>query len=118
VAGIVLVALGLKKTIGDVGEPLKIVPAFALIGGFAIYLLAHVAFRYRNFHTINRRRLVLGIGLFALLPLAVEIPALATLAIVTAIACALIAYEAIRYAEDRDRVRHQLATDSAAPRSS
>jgi low temperature requirement protein LtrA len=111
VAGIVLVALGLKKTIGDVEEPLKIVPAFALIGGFAIYLLTHVAFRWRNVHSINRRRLGLGIALFALLPLAIEIPALATLAIVTAIACALIAYEAIRYAEHRDRVRHELATE-------
>jgi low temperature requirement protein LtrA len=115
VAGIILVALGLKKTIGDVDEPLKIVPAFALIGGFAIYLLTHVAFRFRNVHTINRRRLVLGIGLFALLPLAVEISALATLAILTAIACTLIAYEAIRYAEHRDRVRHELAVEAGAP---
>lgn len=81
-------------------------PAFALLGGYGIYLLAHVAFRWRNVHSINRRRLGLGIGVFALLPLAVEIPALATLAILTAIACALIAYEAIRYADDRDRARH------------
>ena len=112
VAGIVLVALGLKKTIEHVDDPLKLVPAFALIGGFAIYLLAHVAFRFRNVHTINRRRLGLGIGLFALLPLAVEIPALATLAILTAIACGLIAYEAIRYAEHRDRVRHEPAAEA------
>jgi low temperature requirement protein LtrA len=114
VAGIILVALGLKKTIGDIDEPLKIVPAFALIGGFAIYLLSHVAFRWRNVHTLNRRRFWLGIGLFALLPVAVEIPALATLAIVTAIACLLIVYEAVRYAEHRDRVRHELATQSGA----
>jgi low temperature requirement protein LtrA len=114
VAGIILVALGLKKTIGDVDEPLKIVPAFALIGGFAIYLLAHVAFRWRNVHTVNRRRLGLGICLFALLPLAVEISSLATLAILTAVACALIAYEAIRYAEHRDRVRHQVAAEQGA----
>jgi low temperature requirement protein LtrA len=51
VAGIVLVALGLKKTIGDVGEPLKLVPAVAVLGGTSIYLLAHVAFRWRNVHT-------------------------------------------------------------------
>ena len=109
VAGIILIALGLKKTIEHVDDPLKAVPAFALVGGVAIYLLAHVAFRWRNVHTLNRRRFALGIGMFALIPLAVEIPALATLAIVTAIACALIAYEAIRYAEHRDRVRHELA---------
>ena len=115
VAGIILVALGLKKTIGDIDEPLKIVPAFALIGGFAIYLLSHVAFRWRNVHTLNRRRFALGIGLFALLPLAVDVPALATLAIVTAVACLLITYEAVRYAEDRDRVRHELAAESGGP---
>ena len=107
VAGIVLVALGLKKTIGDFDEPLKIETATALIGGFCLYLLAHVAFRWRNVHSVNRRRLGLGIGLLALIPLAVELDAIVTLAILTAIACALIAYEAIRYAEHRDRIRHE-----------
>ena len=33
-------ALGLKKTLGHVEEPLKTVPAFAMLGGTAIYLLA------------------------------------------------------------------------------
>ncbi len=112
VAGIVLVALGMKKTIGHVDDPLKIEAAAALIGGFSLYLLAHVAFRWRNTHTINRRRLGLGIVLLALIPLGVELPALATLAILTAIACALIAFETIRYAEHRDRVRHELTEAS------
>ena len=48
VAGIVLVALGLKKTIGHFDDHLDAVPAFALLGGLAIYLLGHVAFRYRH----------------------------------------------------------------------
>lgn len=112
VAGIVLVALGLKKTIGHVDDPLKIEAAVALIGGFCLYLLAHVAFRYRNVRTINRRRLVLGVGLLALIPVGVELPALATLAILTAIACAMIAYETIRYADARDRIRHELTEAS------
>ena len=60
VAGIVLVALGLKTTIGHTDEHLHAVPAFALLGGLAIYLLGHVAFRYRHVHTINRQRLLLG----------------------------------------------------------
>ena len=46
VAGIVLVALGLKKTLGHVGDPLDTVPAFALLAGVALYLLGLVAFRY------------------------------------------------------------------------
>ena len=109
VAGIVLLALGLKTTIADVEESLKIVPATALLGGVALYLLAHVAFRLRNLHTLNKQRLLSAVALLALLPAAIELPALATLAIVSALLVILIAYEAIRFAEARDRVRHQLA---------
>jgi len=107
VAGIVLVALGMKKTIGHFDDPLKIETAAALTGGFSLYLLAHVAFRYRNVRTVSVRRLILGVGLLALIPVGVELPALGTLAILTAFACALIAYETIRYAESRERVRHE-----------
>jgi low temperature requirement protein LtrA len=115
VAGIVLVALAMKKTLGHVDDPLKTVVGFALVGGLAIYLLAHVAFRLRNVGTLNRQRLVLAVVLLALLPLAAELPALAILAIVTALFCALIAYEAIRFAEARERVRHQLAAEPPSP---
>ena len=114
VAGIVLVALGLKKTLEHVDEPLPTVPAAALVGGLALYLLAHVAYRERNVRTLSVRRLVTAVVLVALLPVAVELPALATLALVTAVMCALIAYETIRYAEARDRIRHQLAAEPPA----
>jgi low temperature requirement protein LtrA len=107
VAGIVLVALSLKKTLGHVGDPLDTVPAFALLAGVALYLLGLAAFRFRHVHTINWRRLLLALALCALLPAAVELPALATLALVTALMCALITYETISYGEGRDRVRHQ-----------
>ena len=83
VAGIVLVALGMKKTLDDVDEPLKTVAAFALLGGLAAYLLAHVSFRYRHIHTINTRRAGLAVVLLAFLPVATEIPALATVAVVS-----------------------------------
>ena len=58
VAGIVLVALGLKKTLEHTGEPLAIEVATALLGGTALYLLAHVAFRWRNVHRVSRQRLL------------------------------------------------------------
>jgi low temperature requirement protein LtrA len=114
VAGIVLVAVGLKKTLGDVDDPLATVPAFALLGGLAFYLLGLVGFRYRHVHTINRQRLLLGLALFALLPVAVELPALATLAIVTTLLFAMITYETLSYGEGRYRVRHdpQLTPES------
>ena len=106
VAGVVLVAVSLKKTLADVDDPLATVPAFALLGGLAFYLLGLVGFRYRHVRTINRQRLLLALAMFALLPAAVELPALATLAIVTALLFAMITYETVSYGEGRARVRH------------
>jgi low temperature requirement protein LtrA len=114
VAGIVLSALGLKKTLEHVGDPLELVPAIAMLGGTALYLLAHVAFRLRNLHTLNKQRLLCAGVVVALIPAAVELPALATLAILAALLSALIAYEAIRFAELRDRIRHELAREPVA----
>ncbi len=106
VAGVVLVAVSLKKTLADVDDPLAIVPAFALLGGVAFYLLGLVGFRWRHVRTINRQRLLLSLAMFALLPAAVELPALATLVIVTVLLAAMITYETISYGEGRTRVRH------------
>jgi low temperature requirement protein LtrA len=114
VAGIVLVALGMKKTLEHVDEPLKLVPAAALLGGSALYLLAHVGFRLRNVRTLNRQRLLLALVLVALVPATRDLPALATLALLAALLSALIAYEAVRFAEARDRIRHQLAREVVA----
>jgi low temperature requirement protein LtrA len=111
VVGIVLLALGMKKTIAHVEDPLKLVPGFALLGGVALYLLAHVAFRYRQIHTINTRRLALAVVLLALVPVAVELPALATLGILAALLVALITYETLSYGESRNRIRHDLARE-------
>jgi low temperature requirement protein LtrA len=107
-AGIALIAVGLKQTLEHVGRPLALVPAAALLGGAALYLLAHVAFRMRNMHSLNRRRLFCAVALLALVPAAVALgpPSLVTLAVLAAILSALIAYEALRFAESRERIRH------------
>ncbi|MGI8462060.1 MAG: hypothetical protein ACR2OC_10560 [Solirubrobacterales bacterium] len=52
----------MKKTIGYFDNPLEDAPALALLGGLSIYLLAHVAFRWRNIHTLNRQRLLTSYG--------------------------------------------------------
>ena len=114
IAGIVLGAVGLKKTLGDVGDPLKTVPAFALCGGIALYLLAHILFRLRNVRSLNRQRLVTSGLLLVLFPVALELPALATLAIVAGLLAGLIAYEAIHFAAARERVRHPAEAEAAA----
>ncbi len=106
VAGIVLVAFGMKKTIGHFDDHLHTVPAFALLGGLAAYLIGHVAFRYRHVHTINRQRLGLAIVLLILVPVAVEIPAIVSLAVANILIWAMIVYETRLYGEGRFQARH------------
>jgi low temperature requirement protein LtrA len=105
VAGIIIAASGLHETLAHVDEPLHDVPAFALLGGVAIYLLGHVALRLRGAHSINWRRLVLAGLLLALYPVALEVSSLTTLAIITALLAGLIVLETRGYGEGRLAVR-------------
>jgi len=107
IAGIALIAVGIKRTLIAVDDPLKLVSAAALLGGAAMYLLAHVAFRLRNMGSLSGRRLVCAIVLLALVPAGAVLPALATLGVLAATLVVLIAYEALRYADVRERVRHR-----------
>jgi low temperature requirement protein LtrA len=108
VAGIVLFSLGVKTTLGHSGEHLDTIPAIGLTGGAALYFLAHVAFRLRNVGTLNRGRLLIALVLLALTPVATHVPALAALAMVAVLTCALMAYEFVHFHEARERLRHAL----------
>jgi low temperature requirement protein LtrA len=101
----VLFALGAKKTLEHVGDPLETVPAVALSGGLALYFLTHVAFRLRLVRTVGRGRTATAIVLLALTPAVPEVPALSALALVTAVCCALIIYDVVHYREERALVR-------------
>ncbi|HEX5309404.1 MAG TPA: low temperature requirement protein A [Solirubrobacteraceae bacterium] len=118
VAGIALLAVGVKHTLANVSAPLAMVPAVALLGGAALYLLAHVAFRLRNMHTLSYRRLGCGLLLIALIPIerALEISSLATLAVLAAGMTGLILYEVVRYADTRERIRHGVAAPATPQR--
>jgi low temperature requirement protein LtrA len=105
----VLVALGVKKTLAHVDEPLETIPAVALFGGIALYYAGHLGFRLRNVRTLNRPRLVALLVCLALIPLGTEVDAFVSVALAAGVTSAVIAYEAIRYAEARDRVRHEIA---------
>ena len=104
VAAIVLVALGGKTTLAHVGDPLP--AATALVGGTALYLLAHVAFKVRTLGIVSVQRLGAAAVLLACLPLARRVDAGVTLAIVATVSWVLLAYEAVHYAESRRAVRH------------
>jgi low temperature requirement protein LtrA len=106
IAGIVLFALGLEAALHDVAEALDTVPAVALCGGGALYLLGHVASLFQTTGRVFRRRTVGALVLLALIPAAVAIPALAALALVSAVCSLVVAYEAIRHREHRVVLRH------------
>ena len=108
VAGIVLLALGLKKTLAHTDSPLGWVPAFALCGGVAAYLLALAAFRRRNTGSVNWLRLSVALVLLAAVPAVITVPALAALAGLALVLVALIGYESWHFAEARARIRAEL----------
>jgi low temperature requirement protein LtrA len=124
IAGIVLFALGMKKVMEYVGdeshhtlsEPLAVLPLSAMLGGVALYLFAHVAFRYRTWRHVFWRRLLVGGILVVSIPFAAHVPALAALAWLALVMVALIAFETITRAEYREQVRHEEdPTQTASP---
>ena len=115
IAGIVLLALGLKKVLEYVSdtshhtlsEALDPLPLAALYGGVALFLLGHVAFTYRVEHLVKVQRVVTAVLVLALIPLAAQIPALAALTLVAVILVALIALESVWFRDSRERIRHE-----------
>jgi len=105
VTGIILFAFAIKKTLAHVGDELTVVPALGLCGGPALYLLAYVALRVRVARTLGGGRFVAAVAYAALLPVALTVPALAALSLVTAVSVALHAYELVWWREARAETR-------------
>ena len=81
-------------------------PAVALCGGAALYLLAHIAFLVRTTGRVFRRRTFGALTLLALIPVSLASPALAALALVSGVCALVVSWEVIRYRESRVQVRH------------
>ncbi len=111
IVGIVLFAFAMKTIVAHVGEELDSVAAFALCGGSALYLLTYSAIRARVERrvTVSRGRFVAALVLLLVLPLAMFVPALAALALVTAVWLALHIYELVWWREARAESRSVLA---------
>jgi low temperature requirement protein LtrA len=112
IVGIVLFAFAMKNVIGHVGAELGSVPAFALCGGSALYLLTFSAIRMRVERrvTVSRGRFVAALVFLLVFPLATAVPALVALALVTAVWLALHTYELVRWREARAEARSVLAS--------
>lgn len=107
IAGIMLVALGIKKALAHTDLPLDTVPACALCGGAALYLAGHVAIRLRTVGSLNRQRVFCALILLALIPFATSVDAVVAVVTVALVHVALIAYEAMHFREARLRVRRE-----------
>src|SRR5437763_9294439 len=80
VAGIIIFAVGAKLVIEGSGPG-----GLALCGGVATYLIGQVAFTWRMLGVLERWRLAVAIVLFALCPVADQLPGWAAAAIVAAL---------------------------------
>ena len=112
IVGIVLFAFAMKTIVAHVGEELDFAVAFALCGGSALYLLTYSGIRIRIERRVrlSRGRFVAALALLLALPLATLIPALAALAVVTAVWLALHTYELVLWREARAESRSLLAS--------
>jgi len=113
IVAIVVGALGLKKVLEyvadtehhDLADPLKGVALGALVGGVAVYLLAHVAFKWVVARELNPVRLGAAALLLAAWAPLTQVPALGQLAVVTGVVVAALVVEAVVFAERRREVR-------------
>jgi len=106
VAGIILTALAMHEVLAHVDEPLDVPLAVALLGGTSLYLLGHVALRYRTAASWNVHRLGLAVAFVALVPVATSLHPLVTLGGVVVVLWAMVAYEHAHYGEARYALRH------------
>jgi low temperature requirement protein LtrA len=108
VVGIVLYAFGVRTALERISGHLGLIPAVALCCGPALYLFGFVALRWRATRTIGRGRPTAVIGFALLTAVATHVPALAALALVTAVWVALHAYELIGWRDERSQRRTEL----------
>jgi low temperature requirement protein LtrA len=116
VASIVLTAFGIKKVLEYVSDtehhtladPLKGVVLAALVGGVALYLLAHVLFKWLTVHRLSVARLVGAGALLVAMPLVGSLPALAQLGVVAGVLTVTLVVESVIWAESRHQIRAEL----------
>jgi low temperature requirement protein LtrA len=105
VVGIVLFAFGMRATLARPGLELRLIPALALCGGCALYLLGFVWLRWRLTKTLGVGRPTAAVAFLLLTPAATSLPALAAVGLVAATWVCLHAYELLWWREERAQRR-------------
>ncbi|NUR97669.1 MAG: low temperature requirement protein A [Kribbellaceae bacterium] len=107
VAGIVLLALGLKKVLeyvgDDLGRPLHGIGLFALYSGTALYLAGLAGFKRRTIHGWSLSRLITAALTVIAVPLVHALPALAQLVVLTVVLTGLVGVEGREFSQLRRR---------------
>jgi low temperature requirement protein LtrA len=101
IVGIVLSAFALRVAVAHPHARLDAVPAVSLCLGSTVYLLGYLVLQLRVVHRLTAGRPVAAIAFAAILPAVLAVPALAALALVAGVWCALHAWELIRWREAR-----------------
>jgi len=113
VAGIVLLALGLKEVVAHPVDELSSYKAAALLGGPALYLVAQVAFKYRGVKTVTVHRLVVAAVLVGIAAMGPLVPAWVCVSLLVVVLWSTIAFEHHQYAEPRAEIRRRRDEDIA-----
>jgi low temperature requirement protein LtrA len=110
IAGIVLLAVGLKKILEYAGDTehdhLTGVGLYCLYLGVAVYLLGHVVFKWVMVRVLSVARLVVAALAAAGAAATGTVPAIGQLGILAALVVALVGYEVYHYGAQREEVRH------------
>lgn len=76
-----------------IDEPLAPLAAFALTGGAALSYAAEVAYRWRDHHQLTVDRLLTAAAALLVFPVAIFVPAVLSLTVLTAIGVLRLAWE-------------------------
>jgi low temperature requirement protein LtrA len=93
IAAVILVAVGLRESIAEPGAHLHWSVAGLLTGGVALYLASFGFTRWAMFRLVSTTRLTAAGAVLLILPVAPQIPALATLLAIAVVLGALNAVE-------------------------
>lgn len=93
VAGIVFFALGARVAVEHIDEPVAPLAALALTGGVALFYAGEVAYRWRDHHQLAVDRLIAAVASLLVFPVAISVPAIVSLAVLTVIGVLRLTWE-------------------------
>lgn len=112
IAGIILFALGAEMIVHQVADPhvAQHLPALGpgvplLFGGVICYICGNMLFQFRTLRTLSWTRVAAVLLLAVSIPVAAHLPALAALALLTAITIGMVAAEVVVFDEGRRALR-------------